>query len=254
MKGAMRKLFTVELRRQWPLAAYFIPIALAALSFLMAIGTSRMQPTYDISQQATMLCLTFVLPLAAMIFSVGSVSNDVKDGWLRTLLIRPITRSQYLVIKLAAVYTSVVIVIVLAGILPNVITALFIAKTPVQLDLARFLWLHVLIFLQGFLYIVILIVLSCWLPGVFNAIVLGLWAMTASLLSSYIEQVHWMDKWLVILKDYFFPSGFWNSIDAVTARTGAPVIELAWGFGALLAFLAVAFWSISAIQVDKGSE
>ena len=213
-----------------------------------------MQPMYNVSQQAMMLCLTFVLPLAASMFSVGSVSNDIKDGWLRTLLIRPITRSQYLAIKLGAVYTSVVIVIILAGILPNAITALFFAKTPVQFDLAQVVWLHVLVFLQGFLYVVILLVLSCWLPGVFNAIVLGLWAMTASLLSSYIEHVYWMDKWLVILKDYFFPSGFWNSIDAVMARTGTPVMELAWGFGALLLFLAVAFWSISVIQVDKGSE
>jgi hypothetical protein len=63
-----------------------------------------------------------------------------------------------------------------------------------------------------------------------------------------------MEKWLVILKDYLFPSGFWNSIDAIMGNMGTPFAELAWGVGALAIFMALAFWSISVIQVDKGSE
>jgi ABC-type transport system involved in multi-copper enzyme maturation permease subunit len=250
----MRKLFLVEFRRQWTIAAYFVPVALAALSFLMAIGSSRMQPAYDVAQQAISLILNFVLPLSAVIFCVGTISNDVKDGWLRTLLIRPITRQQYLVVKLAAVYSSVVITIIVAGILPNAITAAFITRTAVQFDLAQVVYLHMLMLLQGLLYVVILLFLSCWLPGAFNVIGLALWAILAASLGSYIQYVHWMDKWLVVLKDYFFPSGFWDSVDVVMARTGMPVTEVAWGFGALAAFLALAFWSISVIQVDKGSE
>lgn len=254
MTGALRKLFLVELRRQWSTAAYFVPATLAALSFLMAIATGKMQRQYNVAQEAIMLGLNFVLPLAASIFSVGAVNNDVRDGWLRTLLIRPITRQQYLVVKMAAVYCSLVITVILAAILPNVITAVFIVKVPVQLDVARVVYIHVLMLLQGFLYVVLLLFLSCWLPGVFNVIVLGLWAILASSISSYIQYVHWMDKWLVVLKDYLFPSGFWDSIDAIMARSGTPVSELAWGFGALALFLALTFWSISVAQVDKGSE
>jgi ABC-type transport system involved in multi-copper enzyme maturation permease subunit len=254
VKGAIRKLFLVELRRLWPIAAFFVPVMLGALSLLMTFGTGRMQPLYNVAQQAIMLNLNFVLPLASAIFAVGSVSNDVKDGWLRTLLIRPITRQQYLVVKLSAVYCSLVITIIVAGILPNVAFAVFFSKTPVQFDLARVLYIHVLILLQGFLYVVILLFLSCWLPGVFNVIALTFWAILASSISSYIQFVHWMDKWLVILKDYLFPSGFWDSIDVIMAKTGTPFAELAWGFGALAMFLALAFWSISVIQVDKGSE
>ena len=157
-------------------------------------------------------------------------------------------------VKLAAVYCSVVITVVIAGILPNVAFAAFFSKTPVQFDLGRVLYVHALLFLQGFLYVVILLFLSCWLPGVFNVIVLTLWAILASSISSYIQYVHWMDKWLVVLKDYLFPSGFWDSIDVIMAKTATPVAELSWGFGALAIFLALAFWSISVIQVDKGSE
>jgi len=254
MTGGLRKLFLVEFRRQWSIAAYFVPVALAALSFLMAIATGRMQQQYDVAQQAMALCLNFVLPLAASILTVGAVSNDVKEGWLRTLLIRPISRQEYLVVKLTAVYCSLVITIIVAGILPNAVTAAFFVKTPVQFDLVRVLYIHALIFLQGLLYVVMLLFLSCWLPGVFNIVALGLWAVLASSISAYIQYVHWMDKWLVILKDYFFPSGFWDSIDAIMTRTGTPVTEVAWGFGALAVFLALAFWSISVIQVDKGSE
>lgn len=254
MKGALRKLFLIELRRQWSIAAYFVPVALAALSFVMAIGTGKMQSQYNVAQQAIMLGLNLVLPLAAAIFAIGSVSNDVKDGWLRTLLIRPITRYQYLAVKLAAVYCSVVLTLTFGAILPNAITAAFIVKTPVQFDLATVLSVHALMLCQGFLYVVILFVLSCWLPGAFNVIALGLWAILASLINSYIQYAHWMDKWLVLLKDYSFPSGFWDSIDAIMAKTGMPVAELAWGVGALSMFLALAFWSIAIIQVDKSSE
>ncbi|MCX6144520.1 MAG: ABC transporter permease [Ignavibacteriales bacterium] len=254
MKGAIRKLFLIELHRLWPIAAYFVPVMLASLSVLMTFATGRMQRQYNVAQQAIMLNLNFVVPLASAIFAIGSVSNDVKDGWLRTLLIRPITRQRYMAVKLAAVYCSLVITIVVAGILPNVAFAVFFSKTPVQFDLARVLYIHALILLQGFLYVVILLFLSCWLPGVFNVIALTFWAILASSISSYIQYVHWMDKWLVILKEYLFPSGFWDSIDVVMARTGTPVAELSWGFGALAIFLALAFWSISVIQVDKGSE
>jgi ABC-type transport system involved in multi-copper enzyme maturation permease subunit len=254
VKGALRKLFFVEVRRQWTITAYFVPVALAALSFLTALMTGKMQPQYNFVQEAISLNLNFVLPLAAAIFAVGSVSNDVKDGWLRTLLIRPITRQQYLVIKLAAIYSSLVITIIVAGVLPNVAVAAFFTKSTVHIDVARALSIHALIFLQGFLYVVILLFLSCWLPGAFNVVVLALWAIVASALGAYIQFVHWMDKWLVILKDYFFPSGFWDSIDAIMGRMGTPVTELAWGFGALAIFMALAFWSISVIQVDKSSE
>jgi ABC-type transport system involved in multi-copper enzyme maturation permease subunit len=254
VKGANRKLFLIELRRQWPIAAYFVPVMLGSLSLLMSFATGRMQREYNVAQQAITLNLNFVLPLASAIFAIGTVSNDVKDGWLRTLLIRPITRQQYLVVKLAAVYCSVVITVIVAGILPNLAFAAFFSKTPVQFDLATVLYIHALLFLQGFLYVVILLFLSCWLPGVFNVIALTFWAILATSISSYIQFVHWMDKWLVILKDYLFPSGFWDSIDVIMARTGTPVSELAWGFGALAMLLALAFWSISVIQVDKGSE
>lgn len=250
----IRKLFLLEMKRLWPIAAYFVPLMLSGLSVLMTFATGRMQRQYNVAQQAIMLNLTFVLPLASAIFAIGPVSNDVKDGWLRTLLIRPITRQSYMAVKLAAVYCSIVITIVVAGILPNVVYAVFFSKTAVQFDLAKVLSIHALILLQGFLYVVILLFFSCWLPGVFNVIMLAFWAILASSVSSYVQYAHWMDKWLVILKEYLFPSGFWEAIDVVMAGTGTPVGELCWGFGALAIFLALAFWSISLIQVDKGSE
>ena len=220
----------------------------------MSFATVRMQQQYNVTQQAILLNLNFVLPLASAIFAIGSVSNDVKDGWLRTLLIRPITRQQYLMVKLASIYCSLVITIIFAGILPNAAFAVFFSKTPVQFELPLVLYVHLLILLQGFLYVVMMLLLSCWLPGVFNVVVLGLWAILAASFASYIQHVHWMDKWLVVLKDYLFPSGFWDSIDVIMARTGTPITELVWGFGALALFLALAFWSISVIQVDTGSE
>jgi ABC-type transport system involved in multi-copper enzyme maturation permease subunit len=188
------------------------------------------------------------------LFGVALVSADVKDGWLRTLLIRPVSRQNYLLIKMAAVYTSVVFTIVIAGILPNVIVSSFFVKGEVVFDLGRVLAVHGVFLLQAMLIVSLLALFSCWLPGVFNVVLLAFWAICASAISGYIQAFHATDKWFTILKDFLFPDGFSKSVDAIIGGMGTPVANLAWGFGALGIILALTFWSITKIQVDKGSE
>jgi ABC-type transport system involved in multi-copper enzyme maturation permease subunit len=254
VKGAWKKLYLIELRRQWTVAAYFIPVALALLAFITLFTTAKFAKPYDATRQGVNINLSLVVPLATCLFAVGSIANDVKEGWLRTLLIRPISRQQYLLIKLAAVFTSVVVTILAAGILPNVIVTNFFVKGEVQFELGQYLCLHALLLFQALLYLAILMFFSCWVPGVLNVVVLGVWGMAASGISAYLQFAYWSNKWLTILKDYLFPSGFWDAIDAINAGMSTPVSQLAWGFAALGGFLALAFWSIAIIQVDKSSE
>ena len=254
MKGPLSRLYLLELRRLWSVAAAFIPLGLLLLSALMFFTTGKLSKSYDVAKFASSINVSSVIPLASILFGVAMVAADVKDGWLRTLLIRPVSRQTYLLIKMAAVYSSVLFTIVIAGILPDVIVSFFFVKGEVVFDLGRVLAVHGVFLLQAALLVSILALLSCWLPGVFNVVVLAFWYICASVISGYIQAFHAMDKWLTIMKDFLFPDGFARSVDAINAGMGTPVAELAWGFGALAAILALAFWSITKIQVDKGSE
>lgn len=254
MKGALRKLFFVELRRQWTVAAAFIPIGVALLSMITVYTTTRFTKDYDMVRNAVQLNMSWVVPVGVCLFAVAIVAADVKEGWLRTLLIRPVSRQQYLLIKMAAVYTSVLITIVIAGILPNLIVAGFFVKGIVHFDLVQFLEVHGIFLLQALLLLSILTFFSCWLPGAFNVVLLAFWAICASAIGAYLHMAHWSDKWPAILSDFLFPSGFSHAIDGILGGRGMPFTELAWGLGALGIFLALACWSITKIQVDKGSE
>jgi ABC-type transport system involved in multi-copper enzyme maturation permease subunit len=254
VKGPLAKLYLIELRRLWTVAAAFIPLGLLLLSGLMFFTSGKFSKTYDVARFAASINITSVIPLAAMLFGVAMVAADVKDGWLRTLLIRPVSRQNYILIKMAAVYTSVVFTIVAAGVIPNVIVSNFFVKGDVVFDLGRVLAVHGVFLLQAMLIVSLMALFSCWLPGVFNVVVLAFWWICASSISGYIQAFHAMDKWLTILKDFLFPDGFSKSVDAINAGMGTPVAYLAWGFGALGVVLALTFWSITRIQVDKGSE
>jgi ABC-type uncharacterized transport system permease subunit len=254
VKGPLTRLYLIELRRIWSVAAVFVPLGLMLLSALILFTTAKFSKTYDVARFATSVNMTMVVPLAASLFGVAMVAADVKDGWLRTLLIRPVSRQAYLLIKLAAVYTSVVFTFVVAGVIPNIIVSSFFVKGEVVFDLGRVLAVHGVFLLQAMLIVSILGLFSCWMPGVFNVVLLAFWAICASAISGYIQAFHAMDKWFTILKDFLFPDGFSKSVEAINGGMTAPIAELAWGFGALGVILALAFWSITKIQVDKGSE
>jgi ABC-type transport system involved in multi-copper enzyme maturation permease subunit len=254
VKGALSKLYMIELRRQWTVAAVFVPLGLMLLSAVILFTSAKFSKVYDVARFAANVNSSLVVPLAAALFSVAMVAADVKDGWLRTLLIRPVSRQNYLLIKMAAVYTSVVFTIVVAGVLPNVIISNFFFNGEVQFDLGRVLAVHGVFLLQAMLIVSILALFSCWMPGVFNVVLIAFWSICASAVSGYVQAFHATDKWLTILKDFLFPDGFSKAVDAINGGMRVPLGELAWGFGALGLILALTFWSITKIQVDKGSE
>lgn len=253
MTKAARKLFLVELRRQWTTASFFIPVIFAILSFFILFAIAKLQKVYDVAGAATNVNL-LIVPFVACLLAAGTVSSDVKDGWLRTLLIRPVTRQQYLLMRFIALNVNLWICVVVAGILPNLLTALFIAAGEVQFDLVAVLWVQVLFLLQGLLILAILVFFSCWLPGLFNVVAVGVWYIAAAMFDSYLQKVYWSDRTVTVLKDFLFPNGFTDAVSVAAGGSGFPGVELAWGFAATAFFLALAFWSITRIQVDKTSE
>ena len=254
MNWALLRLYSTELRRQWTIAAFFNPLGLAVLSTLTLLLSARIRPIYDFAQCATEVNVGMIVPLSAVLFCGGIISVDVKEGWLRTLLIRPITRQQYLLIKLAAVFTSVVITIVVAGVIPNIVIGAFFAKGAFQFDPGPVLFAHMIFLLQAMLLIGLLVFFSCWMPGIFNTVLLGMWFIAASMIGAYVQSRFWSSQWLMLLRDFLFPSGFTSSLDMILGKAGTPTSEMAWGFATLGCVLALAFWSVTRIEVDKSSE
>lgn len=254
MNRALWRLFGTEFRRQWTVAAFFIPIGLTVISTLILVLSARIRPIYDFARSAAEINVGLVVPFSAALFCGGIISLDVKDGWLRTLLIRPITRQQYLLIKLAAVFSSVVISIIVAGVIPNIVVGAFFAQGVFQFDIGPVLMEHAIFLLQALLVIGLLVFFSCWMPGMFNMVLLAMWYIAASMIGAYLQSRFWSSQWLMILRDFLFPSGFTSALDMILGKAGTPTAEVAWGFAALGLVLALAFWSVARIEVDKSSE
>jgi ABC-type transport system involved in multi-copper enzyme maturation permease subunit len=219
---------------------------------LITFMPSRFDKTFDVAQKLSNL-LGFLVPITSIMFCVGVVANDVKDGWLRTLLIRPLQRQQYLAVKMAVVFCSIWITVLFAGGLP------FVAKTVLTPLPMEFDFLQTVALLGAFVgmsvtYIAILSFFSCWFPGILNVVVLMVWGILNSAAHFYVSTKLWDVQWAVLMEDSIFPSGMFDTVNAIGQRTHAPYGEALWGLAAIAVFLALAFWSVTRIQVDKTTE
>lgn len=247
-------LYLVELRRQWTVAAAFVPLGLLLLSVVNLVISAKFSKTYDVVRMAMSVNGSMVVPLATVLFAVAMVAADVKEGWMRTLLIRPISRQRYLLVKMAAIYTSILITVLIAGVLPNIIIPAFFFKGEVQLDFMRALLVHALFLLEALQILAMLAFLSCWLPGVSNVVLLAFWAMSAGIISGFLGKFYWSERWAMILKEYLYPPGFSSTMESIAGGLSFPYGDFLRGLGATGIILALAFWSITKIQVDKGSD
>jgi ABC-type transport system involved in multi-copper enzyme maturation permease subunit len=253
VNSPLRRLFVVELRRQWSVLIPFVPLSLGAIVYIIVSPWNSPQPTYEIARRTALANFQFLIPILTSLFSTGMVAADVKDGWLRTLLIRPITRQEYLVIRMLATLAMTWVALLIAGILPIEIAA-HVSGKPIERDWIRLCELYATIVGQTLLLNGILAFLSCWLPSISNVVILFLWYMTSALLGLYLQTKFWNNKWLTIARDYLFPHGFTNAGMAIAEGSPFPWMDALWGMTAVTAFLALAFWSINQIDVDKTSD
>jgi ABC-type transport system involved in multi-copper enzyme maturation permease subunit len=252
MKQALSKLFWAEFRRQWTLTTLFIPLLFMVIGGLITFMPSRFDKVFDVVQKLSNL-LGFLVPITSVLFCVGGVANDVKDGWLRTLLMRPLQRQQYLTVKMAVVFCLIWITVLFAGGLPFVAKTVF-TPLPIEFDFLRTVTLLGAFVGVSVTYIAILSFLSCWAPGILNVVVLMVWGLVSSAAHYYVVTKLWDVKWAVLAEEFIFPGGMFDTVSAIAQRTHVPYAEVLWGLAAIAMFLALAFWSITRIQVDKTTE
>ncbi|MEK6565308.1 MAG: ABC transporter permease subunit, partial [Bacteroidota bacterium] len=249
---AFFKLVWVEFRRQWTGTALMVPLLVLLIGSLMVFFPGPMNRTFNVGEKLYQLMILLV-PFASAFFCVGLVSNDVKDGWLRTLLVRAIRREEYLLAKSLSALTSIWVTVLFAGTLPLVV-GLILTKLPIEFQVGEVLATYALFFCVSLLYVSILTFFSCWLPGIVNVVALMGWGIVASSLRAYVNFFLWDSSWAVFAEQFLFPSGFFDAVDAVRAQTHTPYAEIVWGMAALAFFSSLSFWSVNRIQGDKGSE
>lgn len=252
MTPAILKLFWIEFRRQWTITAFITPLLFLAVGSLVVFIPAPYIREFNVSEKLFQL-MSFLVPVTSAFFCVGLVHNDVKDGWLRTLLVRAIRREEYLLARSLSMLASVWATVTFAGTLPLLVGVIF-TKLPVNFQPGEVLALYGLFLGISLLYISILSFFSCWLPGVVNVVALMAWWFIATAGHAYTTFFLWDSPWAVFADQFLFPNGFFDAVDAVRNNTHAPYIEVLWGTASLAFFSSLSFWSVNRIQVDKGSE
>lgn len=252
MTAGFRTLFQAELRRQLNLTSVMVVSLLALIGSAIASTPGFRGKILDATNVFFQIYV-FLVPVGTTLLAAGIVANDVKDGWLRSLLIRPITRQAYLLAKLLSTFCVILITLLVAGGIPFIVR-LSTISVPVEFSLWKIAVSFLLLLGQTLTYLAILSFFSCWLPGLVNVALFAAWGMLAQYATFVARTKYSMVWWGELLKEYSFPSGFSDSIEAIVQLNVVPYSALAWGIAELAAFLALALWSVNKIQVDKSTE
>ena len=245
-------LFSAEFKRFWTMGMIIFSIGMIGIGLIPSVVMVQAGMVTKLSKliESSDAFLSF---FTFLIFSAGIVGADVKSGWLRTLLVRSITRQQYLLTKISVVFSATIIVY-LAGIIITAIILSFDPKVALTFDLSMSAVILLLKFAQALLMITLSALVSCSMSGGFNSFFVYGWMVMAQVLDFLVTRKYWDVKWAVVLKDYVFPSGFADAQKTLLADLSFPYAELLWGSAALFLFFAATLFSMNKVVVDIGSE
>jgi ABC-type transport system involved in multi-copper enzyme maturation permease subunit len=261
MNNSYFKLFTFEFRKFWTLsiiivAAIILLLILAGMIIPVIMGAYGDKALiHSLDFNITLFGFYKILvPLLALFFTTGIVAFDKRSHWLRTILSRPIKRENYLLIKMASSSASIFMLMLVMGTLPITILSLMV-DIPIKFTLSTCIYIHLFFLLESMMYIAISTWLSCFLPSFLNVVVLAFWMFTdSSIIKSIVSTFLWDKTWAVILKDFYFPSGFSDALDKIITNASFPYSEIFWGIAALFGFLSLALYHFNHIQIDSGSD
>jgi ABC-type transport system involved in multi-copper enzyme maturation permease subunit len=230
-----------------------VPFLLLVLSLMLALIQAKFSPTFQTARFFESVAQSIILGLAPPLIGGGMLAIDLKDHWARTTLMRPVTRAEFLLARVTSVWLFTIAAAVINAWLPLLIPAVALNK-PVALELGLTVPMFVLWLGQAYLVIVLMTLFSCWMPGIGNIILLGLWAAFSGLAGSYISSEFWDNGVLTITKEYVFPSGFIDAVDLL--RSGGPEFwgAVLWGCAAAAGFTALAIVAFNRVTIETGSE
>ncbi len=259
MNTAIRKLFLAEARRLWTMPTIILSALLvllgwsvAALPLLMVRPSGQAAfPPVDAASHIYQ-AQNGLLLLATLFVAAGIVSHDTKSGWLRSLLTRPVTRQEYLAVKMLTVSCSIILILVIASVLPLPVLALAF-KVPVTWEAGQVLGVLAGLIGQCFTFVAMCSALSCLLPGVANVAFLFVWQFLPFLVDFLVNRYFWSNAFVYILKDIIFPERFMDAARQTLTQQAAAG-DYIWGLGILALFLSLSFWLVNRIQVDRTTD
>ena len=258
MTGLSLKLLFLEFRKMWNLSVIIMSSILLFVSLLVnfipyLVGAYGIEgPIHQLDSVALLSQgFTILVPLLSLIFGAGIISNDIKNHWIRTILSRPVTRADYLLTKIISTSLTIFILMLIIGTLPVTILSL-IVPINVEFNFIKFIFIHGLYLGEAFTYITIASLLSMWLPGFVNVIIIVVWLLSNSILTTLVNNYFWDSNIALIIADFYFPGGFREAAESVISNSKFPLEKLLWGFSSLFAFLALALYNFTLIQIDKG--
>lgn len=255
------KLMEFDFRRLWtiPLIIFVSAISLIVVVIMILPIALNWFQVRDIIANLNFAStlkdfFNFIVPMLAIIFSAGMVSFDVRNYWLRTLMSRDVSRAEYLTSRVFSAAISIFFLMLLLGTIPIAMLGIFTDLT-IEFNFWNVLLVHLFYLLNALLYLYIGAFLSCWLPSFVNAFVMIFWLLINTLvLPSLVSFFLWDLTWAVIMQDFFFPSGLSESIATIISGAGFPTQDILWGLAGLFGFAGLAYWNITIIKIDKGSE
>jgi ABC-type transport system involved in multi-copper enzyme maturation permease subunit len=245
-------LFKAEFKRFWTPAMIVTAFGIIAFGNVIAFGMGTMKQLPKTSNLVE-ICYSIVSFFSVILFSAGIVGSDIKSGWLRTLLIRPVTRQQYVLTKISVVITVALATLAITILLPIVYFTL-LAESKIIFDASSTVTFLMFKSCEVVLYIVISTGISCWISGAFNSLALYIWFGSSQLMEMLISKKYWDIPWLMTLKDFMSPSGFQDALNYSKLGLGFPVEYILWGIASVAFFAALMLISINRIQIDTGSE
>jgi ABC-type transport system involved in multi-copper enzyme maturation permease subunit len=260
MRNLSLKLLIFEIRKMWTVPILIISGIFTIFGWaglLLPIIFGAMKPGGIINELDIAQIISgefkMLVPLLSIFFGAGIISFDMKNGWLRTLMARPVTKAEYVFTKIISATISIFALLLLMGTLPVLIISMFMS-IHITFDIWIILAIHILSIFQTMTYIIICIWFSCWLPGFLNIFVLAVWMIVDSISAPIISSFLWDNNLALIISDFMYPSGFREAIESIAGRSSFPTENILWGLASLSGFLTLALFHFSKIQIDKGGE
>ena len=223
---------------------FFIPAFLMGLVFSIMIYSGVSGGTLSFPG-GDGLALFFVLAI-----STGIVSFDSRNGWMRGVMSRPIHRSTVLGVRMLSASIVVFVLLCCCWVSMMIDQGLregfdVFRNASVGMILLRGLLLYCLVLT----YVAINSLLSCFVPGNGNSIVLVCWSLVINLLTIGLRQAV-MPPFLKMLANSAFPSGLANALRNLThVSFSSP--DLAWGIFSLFLYVGLALAAMNRMTADR---
>ena len=195
-----------------------------------------------------------IVPFAALFFTAGIISNEVKSHWLRTVMTHAVTRQDLLISKILSSTASVFVVMLLIGVIPLLV---FGITTGAEFTggILSIIQVFIYFILESALFVSIAIWLSCFMNGFLNIFFLAGWMFLDNVVIKGILSM-WLSSSVTgnIITEFFFPSGFSEAAIVAGGSGVFPTEFLLWGFAALTFFITAGLFHINYVKIDVNTD